>query len=421
MSKFFKLSIPKILEKLPNRQRPGERIVFNQTQWGMYEGLEEHRFWVHVSARRTGKSMGASILALAKLLEPNQQVIVVAPNFTLTTIIWDYVTDLIRGLNLEYDRFNQKDKVVKLINGSTFRLLSANNRDSLVGRAANFLIVDEAAVIDNDEYYTRDLRPALSTFPDSRALFISTPRGKNNYLYEYYQRGGNSEFEDWGSAVYSWRSNPLLSERDVLEAKSTMTKQLFEQEYECSWTIFENQIFSIDEDKHLADLSEIQPRDSRFEFIAGLDMGYRDETAFVVVATDGQYYYVVDEYVSKEATTDTHANHIREMVDHWGIDYIYIDSAAQQMKADLAQEYDIYCENANKFVNEGITYLQVLVEKSNIAFSLDVKRTFESMSSYKWNASSDKQKPVHDRHSHCCDALRYAVYTHSKNKVSVYS
>ena len=55
---------------------------------------------------------------------------VVAPNFSLSSIIWDYVTDLIKQLEIEVDRFNQKDKVVRLINGSVFRLLSANNRDS---------------------------------------------------------------------------------------------------------------------------------------------------------------------------------------------------------------------------------------------------------------------------------------------------
>ena len=40
--------------------------------------------------------------------------------------------------------------------------------------------------IPNDEYFTRDLRPALSTFDDSRCLWISTPRGKGNYIYSYF-------------------------------------------------------------------------------------------------------------------------------------------------------------------------------------------------------------------------------------------
>jgi len=234
MDNYFKVPVERLLDKIVVGEHNG--IQFNESQWGMVQGLEDHRFWTHISARRTGKSLAAGILAFAKLLEPGKQVMVVAPNFTLSSIIWDYVTDIIRNLQLEVDRFNQKDKVVKLVNGSTFRLLSANNRDSLVGRAAHLIIVDEAAIIPDDEYFTRDLRPALSTYPDSRALFISTPRGKTNYLYSYYLRGQDSEFEDWGSAVYTWRANPLLSTKDVEEARRSISHKMFAQEYECDWT-----------------------------------------------------------------------------------------------------------------------------------------------------------------------------------------
>ena len=129
--KFFKLKIQKLLNRLP------VPIQFNQAQWAMVSGLDETRFWVQIAARRTGKSYAASVLAFAKLLEPGQQVMVVAPNFSLSSIIWDYVTDLIKNLGIEIEKFNQKDRVVRLINGSVFRLLSANNRDSLIGRAAN--------------------------------------------------------------------------------------------------------------------------------------------------------------------------------------------------------------------------------------------------------------------------------------------
>ena len=160
---FFKLKIQKLLDKLPTP------ITFNEAQWAIVEGLDKNRFWVQVSARRTGKSYAASVLAFSKLLEPGQNIMVVAPNFSLSSVIWDYVTDLIKNLGIEVEKFNQKDRVVKLINGSVFRLLSANNRDSLLGRAANLLIVDEAAVIPNDEYFIRDLRPALSTFKISNS------------------------------------------------------------------------------------------------------------------------------------------------------------------------------------------------------------------------------------------------------------
>ena len=411
---FFKISIPKLLQRLPNP------VTFNEGQQAMLDGLNNKRFWVHIAGRRTGKSYGAAILAFAKLLEPNQQVMVVAPNFSLSSIIWDYVTDLIKLMGIEVDKFNQKDKVVKLINGSIFRLLSANNRDSLVGRAANLLIIDEAAIIPNDEYYIRDLRPALSTFKDSRCLWISTPRGKGNYLYDYYLRGQNEEFEDWGSAIYTWRSNPMLSERDVQEAKRSMTRAMFLQEYECEWTTTESQIYEfLDENKHITECGA----QKYVEVIAGLDVGYRDENVFVVIGYDGVAYYILDEYVSKESTTSELAAVVQEKIDQWRIDTIYIDSAAQQVKADFAYDYDIYAENAIKSVNDGINFLQVLIEQDKLYFDVEGgSHTFHAMSSYKWNVNTEIPKPQHDWASHPCDAVRYAIYTHHKmSSVSIYA
>ena len=421
---YFKFPLDKLAGKIIDPTNPNTTIEFNRSQLGMIEGLEDNRFWVHISARRTGKSFAASILALAKLLEPNQLVTIVAPNYNLSSIIWDYVTGFIHQLELETEKFNAKDRVVQLINKSVFRLLSANNRDSLVGRGANLLIVDEAAVIMEEDYFTRDLRPALSTFADSRALFISTPRGKANYLYEYFLRGTgekDNEYPDWGSAKFDWTSNPLLSEVDIMEAKSTMPKNQFLQEYYCEWTTFEGQIYAFDEDKHLKDLSDIVPKDSRFDFIAGLDIGYRDATAFIVIATDGEAFYIVDEYIVKEATTSTIAENIKEMEDYWGIDNIYIDSAAQQARADLAYDYDIYCDNGTKSVNDGINYLQVLVEQDKIEVDINnAYGTFKALSSYRWNPRTERQKPVHDDSSHASDAVRYAVYSHFKNTVGIY-
>lgn len=411
---FFKIPINKLLQKLP------QPVTFNASQQGMLEGLEHNRFWVHISARRTGKSYSAAILAFAKLLEPSQQVMVVAPNFSLSSIIWDYVTDLIKKMGIETETYNQKDKVVKLVNGSVFRLLSANNRDSLVGRAANLLIVDEAAIIPTDEYYTRDLRPALSTFPDSRCLWISTPRGKGNYIYDYYMRGQDEDYDDWGSEVHTWRSNPMLQEKDIEEARRSSTKALFAQEYECEWTTTEAQIYEyLEEDKHLIDTKGINFE----EVIAGLDVGYRDDNAFITLGFKDGCYYVIDEYISKEIVTSELAAEILEREEQFDTDTIYIDSSAAQAKADFAYEYDITCTNAIKSVLDGITFVQSLIERDALYFDIDNGfQTFRAMSAYMWNPKTEQPKPIHNWASHPCDAVRYAVYTHNKHSsVDIYT
>lgn len=420
--RYFKIPLKKLVKKLPNPIEPEKIIQFNTSQLGMISGLEKNRFWVHISARRTGKSYAAAILALGKLLEPRQYVTVVAPNYNLSSIIWDFVTGFITQLKLETDRFNQKDKIVQLINGSVFRLLSANNRDSLVGRAANLLIVDEAAIIPDDEYFTRDLRPSLSTYDDSRALFITTPRGKANYMYKYYMRGNSLEYPEWGSAVYDWTSNPYLTQEDIDEAKRSVSKNFFRQEYYCEWTVFEGQIYNINQDKHLKNLSKDVILGSRYNFIAGLDIGYRDDTAFVVIATDGECYFIVDNYVAKKAITSVHAKKIKELIDRWNIDNIYIDPAAAQARADLAYEHDIYCDKAIKSINDGINHIQNIVEKNNLLFDeKNALATFNAMVSYRWNTKTETQKPVHDEHSHLSDAVRYAIYSHHKSTVGIFT
>lgn len=423
---YFKVPVDKLVSRLPDKYGFKE---LNISQQAMMDGLSTKRNWVHISARRTGKSSGAAVLALAKLLEPNQQVIVVAPDFNLSSIIWDFTTELIEAFNIETKRFNLKDRVVKLVNDSTLRLLSANNRSSLVGRAANLLIVDEAALIPDDEYFTRDLRPALSTFPDSRALFISTPRGKENYLYNYYLRGQDESFPEWGSGLFPWHANPRLTQEDIEQARRAIPESLFRQEYYCEWATFEGQIYKLDENDHLKDLTsesapfKITPGDSRFTFIAGLDMGYRDATAFVVLATDGSTWFVVDEYIAEEGTTSQHAEVIKSMVELWDIENIFIDSAAQQTKADLVYDYDIACENAIKSVNDGIAHVQSLIEQDKIIFDMgSAVYSFKSMTAYRWNSRTEKSKPLHDWTSHCCDAIRYAIYTYTKNSaISIYA
>jgi hypothetical protein len=409
-NKFFKFKIEKLLTKLRNDE--GGPVEFNDSQWGMVSGLENHRFWVHIAGRRTGKSYAAAVLALTKLLEPDTKVAVVAPNFSLSTVIWDYLVRLIRELGLEVRKQSTKDRLIILTNYSEVRLLSVENRVSLIGRGYHFVIVDEAAVIDNDIYFNQDIRPTLSTYKNTRCLFISTPRGRHNYLYDYFQRGQpikdgqEDKYPDWGSDIFTWRSNPRLQESEVMEAKNTMTKTLFAQEYECSWISFENMIYNVPEESKIADLQD-KIVGKKMEYIAGLDMGFRDETAFIVMATDYDKYYIIDEYIVNETVTSDIARNIKEL---------------QETKADLANDYDIYCDNAIKAVEDGIGHVQNLLEKKKVLIdSTNCPRTLASLEQYKWSKTTTKPTPVHDKHSHCCDSVRYAIYSHQKTQVSIYN
>ena len=81
---------------------------------------------------------------------------------------------------------------------------------------------------------------------------------------------------------------------------------------------------------------------------------------------DSEKFYLLDEYLDSERTTEQHAIEIRKMIDKWDIDYIYIDSAAQQTRFDFAQNYDITTINAKKSVLDGIGYVAGVVDNDNL-------------------------------------------------------
>jgi phage terminase large subunit len=204
-----------------------------------------------------------------------------------------------------------------------------------------------------------------------------------------------------------------MSESDIAEARKSMSDAEFRQEYEADFNTYEGQIWKFNSERCIDNFLELDTR--RMDVFAGLDVGYRDPTAFCVIAYDWDSgkYYVLDEYLDAEKTTEQHAEAIRDMIDKWDIDYIYIDSAAQQTRFDFAQNYDISTVNAKKSVLDGIAHVAAIVDNDNLLVDQGCTEVLSALDQYQWdpNPNLAKEKPKHNRASHMADALRYALYS----------
>tara|TARA_Y100000592_G_scaffold95332_1_gene161613 strand:- start:52 stop:951 length:900 start_codon:yes stop_codon:yes gene_type:complete len=296
---------------------------------------------------------------------------------------------------------------------------SINQVDSVVGRSYDLIIFDEAALVDGKDAFNVALRPTLDK-ENSKALFISTPRGRNNWFAEFFYRGFSDEFPEWASLRATYHENPRLSEADIAEAKKTMSEAEFNQEYMADFNVFEGQIWAFDHEKCIEDLSELELK--RMDIFAGMDVGYRDPTAFVVIAYDWdlQKYFVLDEYLDSERTTEQHAEEIKKLINKWNIDYIYIDSAAQQTRFDFAQNYDISTINAKKSVLDGIGHVAAIVDNDKLIVEGKCTETIWALDQYQWDPNPNllKEKPKHNAASHMSDALRYALYSFETSMTS---
>lgn len=411
--RFIKIPIKNYLDLVGKEPNPPQIALINAVQNPKY------RFITAVLNRRTGKTWIANVIGHLVTLIPGTNILIISPNYSLSAISWDLQRMLLSTFDIELAKSNAKDKVIELENGSTIRMGSVSMADSVVGRSYDLIIFDECALNkDGKDVFNIQLRPTLDK-PNSKAIFISTPRGMN-WFYEFFKRGfsNDSTYSRWASIRSTYRDNPRASIEDVEDAKASMSSAEFAQEYESDFVALEGKVYNIKKDNIIEiDKSTLVIYDT----IAGLDLGFRDPTAMVIITTDGYNYYVIDEFLSNENTTSGYAEKIQAKIDKHSIDFIYIDSAAQQTKYDLAIDYDISTTNAKKSILDGIGYVASIIDHDRLFVHKDCINTIEMLDNYRWDDKEGliNERPKHDEYSHIADALRYALYSHSHNLIAL--
>lgn len=413
-TRFLKLPVERYVDEVVKRGILGGEL--NRPQVALINAINNpnYRFVVAAYSRRVGKTTVANMIAQLACLVPESHVLIMSPNYSLSSISFELQRNYVKKFELEVVKDNTKDRILELSNGSTIRMGSVSQVDSCVGRSYTLILFDEAALSTaGEDAFNIALRPTLDK-DGSKAIFISTPRGKMNWFSRFWDRGFLNEYPQWVSLHADWKENPRASEADINEARLSMSKAEFEQEYEASFSSFVGQIFSFDHEC-IQELSEFEYQNC--EVIMGLDIGFRDATAGVVLATDGDKFYALDEYYANEKTTDQHAIEVKRLEELYDIQFIFIDSAAQQTRHDWAMNHDITTINANKSRLDGIAFVQALVEQNRLIVDPKCRELIASLDQYRWSEKENLQKetPVHDRYSHMADALRYAIYSYGVN------
>jgi phage terminase large subunit len=427
--RFLKVSPTKYLESIDVDPIPSQIAIIN--------AVNKYRFVCAAISRRQGKTYIANIIGQCVALVPNSNILIMSPNYNLSMISWELQRMLIKHHHLEVEKDNAKDRVIVLENGSTIRMGSVNQVDSCVGRSYDLIIFDEAALTsEGKDAFNVSLRPTLDR-DNARAIFISTPRGKTNWFAEFWNRGfdigengEHSEYPQWCSIKATYHDNPRMTAEDVSDAKRSMSDAEFNQEYMADFNTYVGQIwtlreeFVVDPEETIEDpdgnevykYPEFHPSEEiEVDMVAGLDLGFRDATAMVVIGYNfkTEIFYVLDEYYENGRTTSGYAENIQRLIEKWQIDYVYIDSAAQQTRFDFAQEYDIPTINAKKSILDGIGYVASLVDTGKLYVNKHCTYVLRSFDAYRWDPNPNliREKPVHDDSSHMADAIRYALYS----------
>jgi predicted phage terminase large subunit-like protein len=167
----------------------------------------------------------------------------VAPTFAISRVGWRDIQAAAASFPKEMGvNIKVGDMQVDFGNGGFIGVRSADNPQRLRGEGLDFLVMDEAAFV-KEETWTEVLRPTLTERKGS-ALFISTPKGMDNWFYRLFERA--SQGGDWQRFQFPSTSNPLVEESEVQAAKQEIGSLVFAQEYMAQFISEGSQMFKQD-------------------------------------------------------------------------------------------------------------------------------------------------------------------------------
>lgn len=283
------------------------------------------RFKVVVAGRRWGKSW-LSMHEMAKHARfPGKKIFYVAPTYKMCKqILWDDLKE--KFIRCRWaKKINESDLTITLINGSKIYLRSGDNPDNLRGVSMDFLVMDEAAMIDS-KMWTEVCRPALSDRQGS-AMFITTPQGKGSWIYELWQGAHNQK--DWFPYQSTTLDGGNVTPEEIEQARNELDEKSFRQEYEASFESYAGSIYyNWDSSVH------IQTQDKNLErneiLHVGMDFNVSPLVAVITRVKDGNIS-VIDEIVMEGSNTFEMAEELTNRYPNNRL-WVYPDASGQSRK-----------------------------------------------------------------------------------------
>lgn len=332
---------------------------------GLHDGQREvveseARFKVAACGRRWGKTGCAALIALAAVFQPNRRIWIVGPEYVhvekifqeLYTILVIQMKVVGKGIPGTAARKSKGDYYIETPWGSIIEGKSANNPDSMAGEALDLVIFDEAGLEPNlSTIWRQMLRPTLGDKQGS-AIFISTPRGKNDF-YNLFKLGElgrrqsqglvqitnpDDDFRNWESWSMPSYTNPFIPESEYHEARKEALKAgkytLFKQEYDADFDSVSDATFpefkaTIKDPKSDNDDVRIpyHVQDYRFDpsfgpWFASCDYNIARPASTVYAQVDKEGNVMIfDELFRSDTTSYIQAEFIKEKVSQLGIPY----------------------------------------------------------------------------------------------------
>jgi len=388
--------------------------------------LHDHlkRFNVIVCHRRFGKTIFAvnEMIKKAMTLDKQKpQFAYIAPTQKQAKLIaWDAFKTFSRVI--PDIKFNESELKITLPNEAKIFVLGAENPDNLRGLYLDGVVLDEVAQMPH-ALWSEVIRPTLSD-RQGWAIFIGTPKGQNEF-YRLFLRAKTEK--NWYSAVFklSDTTGPdkqltLMTHEEAKLAKKEYKgrEEIFEQEYECSFTAAIRGTYYTKVIGQMATNNQLTsvPYDPDYPVITAWDIGINDKTCIWYAQQMGGEIRIIDYDENTGESLNFYASIVKSKP--YTYDYHILPHdvnvrslATGKTRKEHLQNLGLKIQVAPKLpVDDGINAVRTMLPKC----FFDVKKCDKGLKSlmnyrsdYDSRTGTFKKNPLHDDSSHAADSFRY--------------
>ena len=406
-------------------------------QLPVFEALEKKNYkkLVVIWPRRSGKDLvGFNIIIRAAFRRVGTYYYVFPTFSSGRRILWDAITNTGSRV-LDYipreviESTNEQQMRIKLINGSMINIIGSDNFDNtIVGTNPIGIIFSEYALQDERAYTMA--KPILAG-NDGWALFVSTPRGRSNHLHTLWQIAVQNP-SHWYSNMLTVKDTKHISEEEIQSdiARGEISYDLAMQEYYCSFDMgIDGAVYgaALDRMKNNEQIGNV-PWQSNHTVNTSWDIG-NDCTAIIFFQTIGQTVNIIDCFQKSGEQLEYYVNYINSKPYTYGKHYFPFDmgnvewAGKKFSRVEKARQLGIKANIVDSVgLEDGIEYVKSCMSKIWID-KVKGDELVTALENYRYEfdrkKSMYKNFPLHDKHSHFSDSLRYLCLALPKTRDSL--
>jgi phage terminase large subunit len=395
-----------------------------RSQFAAYHDRTE-RWAAIVAHRRFGKTVGCINdmipRALVNKLKRPQYGFISPTYGQAKRTAWEYLKEYTAPF--PHRVVMESELTVTLPNEARITLYGADNFDRMRGIYLDGAVLDEYGDMD-PRVFPEVVRPALSD-RQGWATFIGSAKGHNHFykvMHGDKDRGTLGALKDpaWFGLVLPASQTGVLPQEELDSARTTMTREQYDQEYECS---FDSAIVGAYYGRDLRDAETegrvaAVPYDRAADCFAAWDLGVGDSTAIWVAQSVGREIHLIDYIENSGVALDWYVGELNAKPYRITEHFLPHDAGSRELQTGKSRTEFLEARGYRTRVlprlpvDDGINAVRMVLNRCWFD-AKNCERGIEALKMYRAEWDDKRQTlratPVHDWASHGADAFRYLV------------